>query len=204
MTDTAYGLQQPSTESSDYNALLFVIAQELLKMQTATLVKVVACTNSGGLSTAGTVDVQPLINQMTGDRKAVPHGVVYGLPYLRVQGGANAVIMDPTPGDIGICVFANRDISAVVAKKGQANPGSLRIFDWSDGLYLGGVLNGTPTQYIRFTADGDVEIKPASKVTILGDLHVSGEAFIGAEPITITTHKHSGVSTGGDESGPPV
>ena len=200
MTDTAYGLQQPSTESSDYNALLFVIAQELLKMQTATLVKVVACTNSGGLSTAGTVDVQPLINQMTGDRKAVPHGVVYGLPYLRVQGGANAVIMDPTPGDIGICVFANRDISAVVAKKGQANPGSLRIFDWSDGLYLGGVLNGTPTQYIQFEG-GNVTIASTGTVTINASaIDLNGVLTINSKPFL--SHDHTGVQTGGGTSGP--
>jgi hypothetical protein len=205
MTDASYSGQQSYADAgTDYSTLAFVVKSILSRTATATLVQVKAVTNVGDVAPVGFIDVQPMVAQLDGRGQPTPHGIIHNVPYLRVQGGANAVIIDPAVGDIGICVFGSHDLSSVKKNKAPSNPGSRRRFSMADALYIGGVLNGTPTQYIRFTADGDVEIKPASKVTILGDLHVSGEAFIGAEPITITTHKHSGVSTGGDESGPPV
>jgi len=62
-------------------------------------------------------------------------------------------------------VFASRDISAVKSSKGQANPGSWRSHDMADGLYVGGLLNGTPVQYVQFTAGGINVVSP-SKVTV--------------------------------------
>lgn len=126
-------------------------------MQTATLVRVEACTNDGELSPVGFVDVTPLVNQVDGAGNPTPHVTIFGLPYSRFQGGTSAIILDPQAGDIGVAVFASRDISKVKSTKAQANPGSLRTYDFADGIYLGGLLNGTPTQYIRFT-DSGIEI----------------------------------------------
>src|SRR5262249_55548756 len=116
-----FGQQTPADIADDYNAQVFVIRSLLAKLQTVTLVKVIAVSNAGGVAPVGTVDVQPLVNQMTGDRTAVPHGTIYGVPYFRLQGGADAVILDPHVGDIGMCAFASRDISAVKVAKGVAN-----------------------------------------------------------------------------------
>ena len=162
MTQTTIppGFVQPSTLWSIYNQLLFVVRQQIAKMQTATIVKVIACSNDGGVSPVGTVDVQILVNQINGQGVPTPHVTMYGLPYLRVQGGANAVILDPEPGDIGIAVFASRDISTVVSTKAQANPGSYRQYDFSDGMYLGGLLNGSPTQYVQFSSTGINVVSP--------------------------------------------
>ena len=205
MTDV-FGQQQPGTADNEYNALVFVVRQLLQKMQTVTLVRVMAVTNNGGDTPVGTVDVQPLVNQMTGDRTAVPHGTIFNIPYFRLQGGANAVILDPQVGDIGMCAFASRDISGVKATKKAANPGSLRQYDWADGLYFGGLLNGTPTQFVRFHAGG-VEIKTAL-LTVTGDVHVTGaitaDGDVTAEGTSLHTHIHSGVQPGGGNSGPPV
>jgi hypothetical protein len=148
------GIQFPEDGASDFNAIAAIFKSMLSRVATATLVQVKKCTNDGGVTQVGFVDIQPLINQVDGDGNAVPHGIIYGCPYSRMQGGANAIIMDPEPGDIGVAVFASRDIAGVVAKRGPANPGSNGRFRWSDGLYLGGALNGVPTQWIRFSADG--------------------------------------------------
>lgn len=216
MTAQAAGQQQVSTTHDEYNTLMFAVAQALTKVQTATLVKIVACTNDGGLSPVGSVDVQPLVNMRAGDGTIVPHGVVYGLPYLRVQGGTNAVIIDPEVGDIGIAVFASRDISSVKANKAQANPGSFRVFDWADGLYLGGVLNGTPEQYVMFSGAGlklvsptkitlqapEIDIEAATKVTInspLNDIKGGGTSVDGK---VFLTHVHTLTQPGVGDSGP--
>ncbi len=159
------GFQDRGTSASGDAAHAFLVKMLLGRMATATLARVVAVSNSGGLSPAGTVTLQPLVNQVDGAGNAVPQPQVFGCPYLRLQGGANAVILDPAVGDIGIAVFADRDISSVIATRAQANPGSRRRFDLSDGLYLGGVLNGTPSQYVQFN-DGGITLTSPVAVTI--------------------------------------
>lgn len=208
------GQQQPTTPASEYNVLAFVVQSLLQKLQTVTLVRVVAVSNAGGVSPVGTVDVQPLVNQMTGNRQPVPHGTITNVPYFRLQGGANAVILDPQVGDIGVAAFASRDISAVKTAKAPANPGSFRQFDWADALYFGGVLNGVPTQYVRFTSEGITVVSPtlvtiqAPDVVIDGDLSVSGaivaDGNVTGQGVSLKTHIHSGVEPGGGNSGPPV
>lgn len=161
-----YAGQARAAEGGDeYGALNFVIGQALARLSTATLVRVVSVTNAGGVEPVGFVDVQPLVNQLDGAGNAVPHAVLHQLPYFRLQGGTDAVILDPKVGDVGIAVFASRDISSVKSSKGQANPGSWRSHDMADGLYVGGLLNGTPVQYVQFTAGGINVVSP-SKVTI--------------------------------------
>ncbi|WP_254926084.1 phage baseplate assembly protein [Bordetella genomosp. 11] len=157
------GLAQPGDGVGQYGALLFLIRTVLLKeLRTIDLVEVVGVTNAGGLEPVGFVDVQPLVDQVDGVGNATPHGVLHHLPYFRLQGGTDAAILDPKVGDIGMAAFASRDISSVKATKAQATPGSNRSFDMADGLYFGGLLNGTPTQYVRFSPDGIEIVSPTS------------------------------------------
>jgi hypothetical protein len=153
-SDGYNGFQRPGSGSSEFNAISFLVQALMGGMATATLVKIMGVTNAGGIAPVGTVDILPLVNQVDGIGTAVPHGTVYKCPYMRLQGGANAIILDPQVGDIGIAVFADRDISSASANKGQANPGSSRRFDMADGLYIGGTLNGAPTQYVQFSTAG--------------------------------------------------
>lgn len=154
-TDVGYlGFQRSNTAATSYGAFAFMIRSMLARVHTSTLVKVMAVTNDGGVSPVGFVDVLPLVNQVDGFGVAIPHGTIYKCPYLRLQGGGNAVILDPQVGDIGVALFAERDISSVAANKALANPGSKRRFDMADAIYQGGLLNGDPTQYIQFSAAG--------------------------------------------------
>lgn len=211
--DTYAGNQSYASGASDYNQLEFVVRSILGRQATATLVMVKAVTNNGGVSAVGMIDVQPMVAQLDGKGQATPHGIIHNVPYLRVQGGKNAVIIDPVVGDIGICVFGSHDLSSVKSTKAPANPGSRRRFSMADALYIGGVLNGVPEQYIRFDSNGDIELKPKTMVTITGKLHVTDEVTAD-KSVTATTdvvgggkslksHTHSGVQTGGGNTGPP-
>ncbi|SUI50016.1 Uncharacterised protein [Serratia quinivorans] len=97
----------------------------------------------------------------------MPHNKIYNLPYFRLQGGVNAVVIDPVVGDIGVAIFADRDISVVKETRQAGAPGSKRRNHFSDGLYVGGFLNGTPSQYLWFK-NGGIVIHSPSKVTIEG------------------------------------
>jgi len=163
------GAADATSGGSPFNEQLFLIRQVLAEISTAKLVEVIAVTNAGDLSPVGFVDVRPLVNQLDGSDNAVPHGTVYNLPYFRLQGGTDAVILDPKQGDIGLAVIADRDISAVKSTKAQANPGSKRKFDAADGLYIGGFLNGVPQQYVRFSAAGIGIVSP-TKITLTAPL----------------------------------
>lgn len=160
--DGYHGTQRVGDATDQYNALTFVISQVLSGRNFAALVKVVSVTAERGLALAGTVDVQPLVNQLDGQGNAIPHGIVNDLPYIRAQGGADAVIIDPKVGDIGICVFCDRDSSAVQATRDAANPGSLRRSDMADGVYIGGLLNAVPEQYVLFEAAGIKMVSPTN------------------------------------------
>jgi len=182
------GQQRAGGVWNQYTQTAFLVQQALAKMQTATLVKVVACTNSGGLSPVGFADVLPLVNQLDGQGNPIEHVTIYNLPYLRIQGGANAVIIDPQPGDLGVCVFASRDISKVKSTKAQANPGSFRKYDFSDGMYLGGVLNGVPSQYVQFTSAG-IKIHSPTAIILEAPSLTHNGVNIGS------THHHAGSPT---------
>lgn len=221
--------------ANDYTTIDFIVRQILGGVATAALVKVESCTNAGGVAPVGMVNVSLLVDMVTGDGQTVAHGTVFNVPYTRVQGGANALILDPQPGDLGVCVFAARDISAVKANptaardrkpRPGASPGSKRTFSLSDALYVGGFLNGTPTNYVQFVGDG-ITIKSPTAVTIeaptinlkgavvqtVGDVSMSqnltvqgtitGNEVI-AQGTALHTHIHSGVTPGGGNSGAPV
>ena len=166
MAETNNPLALPSDFDSEQNGLNFAIQQAMLKLQTALPVRVMAVRNSG-VSPVGVVDITVLVDMVDGQGNTVQHGTISNVPYFRLQGGANAVIVDPSPGDIGMACFCSRDISAVKSVKDAAPPGSWRSHDFSDALYLGGFLNGTPTSYIQIT-DGGILVHNTSGVK-LGD-----------------------------------
>lgn len=183
------GTLDPSSTWGEYNNIMFAVQQALSKMQTATLVRIESCTNSGGLTPVGYVDVTPLVNQLDGAGNPTPHATIYNLPYVRLQGGANAIVMDPEKGDIGLCVFASRDISKIKTTKKQGNPGSRRQYAFADGMYLGGMLNGVPTQYVQFSSAGIRIHSPVLVKLDAPDIQLTADTLevVGATSTTITT-----------------
>src|SRR5262249_23523354 len=124
--------------------------------ETMRLVEVVAVHPGAGSPPApGTVDVRPLVNQVDGVGNSIPHGIVNGVPWIRLQGGDGGIITDPAVGDFGYVVCDGRDTSGVRSPGAAPTRGSLRFFALADGVYLGGLLkSGPPAQYLWFSADG--------------------------------------------------
>lgn len=146
VADTNGGI---GTQAEIINALIS-------KVNTATLV-MVKRVYEGGIGDVGFVDVLPLVTQITASGASIPNSNLYKLPYFRLQGGSNAVVIDPQVGDLGLAVFASRDISRVKRTKQESAPTTRRKYNMADGLYIGGFLNGTPTQYIHFLEGGGIK-----------------------------------------------
>jgi hypothetical protein len=223
---------RPVSSASDVNSLEFYLTQFLNKVWTSTIVKVMSVTNDGGVSPVGRVSIQPLVNQIDSTGKLLAHGTVHDAPYFRLAGGSDAVILDPKVGDIGVALFASRDISVVKNEKRESAPGSARKFSASDAIYIGVVLNGSPSQYIRFSAAGIEMVSPtkialqapivevSSQSIILdgplsqgagsnaGNAHftnkVTSDDDVVAGTVSLKEHKTGGVEPGSGTSGPPV
>ena len=139
-----------STNSSEYNAQDFMISQMLGRIATAEPVRVVAVSGSG-VSPVGFVDVQPLINLVTGEQKAQEQSVLFKL-----------------------AVYAMRDTESLKesrGKDGNVNPGSARAMSKGDGFYLGGFLNAAPERYVLVDDEG-VTIEGVAKLTMHGETSV--------------------------------
>lgn len=203
--------------ASNYNAINFAMKQKLLELNVSIPVQVTAVHTQTTFS--GYVDVEVLVKQIDATGKPWDYGTLYNLPYNRLQGGVNAVIIDPAIGDIGFAVFASRDISSFKNPTARANsiangtnpkaaPGSHRTYDLSDGMYIGGILNKNPTRYIQFTDTGIIieandTLTINSAVQINGNLTVSGTTITGSggTSINLNTHHHSDPQ-GGNTGGP--
>jgi hypothetical protein len=198
----------------------WVIQRLLRQIHTADLVKVLKVYPTAG--TVGFVDVQPLVQQQTTNGVGVDQAPMYRFPYLRMQGGLSAIILDPVAGDIGLAVFAERDITRAVASREPGMAPTNRAFDAGDGLYLGGFLNADPTQYVQFKPDGGIDVVTTGAVNVTAaaastltapSWTVNGPATF-ADPITapeatiggiaFTTHRHGGVQPGSGTSGAPA
>ncbi|MEE8658285.1 hypothetical protein CGLAMM_10780 [Acetobacteraceae bacterium EV16G] len=147
-----HGSMRPFDSAQSFNAINSLIRRMLMMMGADTLVKVVAV-NAEGTDVLGSVDVLPLVMQQTGDGHAVPHDVIYNVPYIRVQGGKTAIILDPQVGDIGAIMICGRDISGVKETRAASHPRTFRMHDASDAIYIGGLLNTRPETYIKLEND---------------------------------------------------
>lgn len=154
----------PAAGANPLTAWAFAFRAAMAQVRTTIPVRVDAV-HGGGLAPVGRVDVQPLIQQMDSAGNVMALPVLYGLPYLRWQGGASAVILDPAVGDIGLVCFADRDVSAVIASGKQSAPGSNRRFSLADGFYMGATLNAEPTQYLQFDPDSGITLNSPKTIT---------------------------------------
>lgn len=192
-TNAVQGQRELQSGANPANAMAYMVERALSKVFTALPVKVLA------VQAPHFVTVQPLVNQLDGQGQALPQSPIFQVPYSRIQGGTCALIIDPKAGDIGWCVFAMRDISNVKSTKGQGNPASFRTHDAADAMYLGGILNDAPVTYIEIT-DAGVAIK--GNVTVQGSITATGDVIGGG--ISLDTHTHTGVESGGSNTGGPV
>ena len=201
--------------ASDIGRLKFVINNALAGMRTSIPVKVIAVSNAGGLSPVGTVNVQPLVSMLDGSGNAWPHGIIHNVPYMRVQGGANGIILDPAIGDVGIATVCDRDISTVKNTGKVSAPGSLRKHDMSDMIYIQTIIGAAPTQYVQFNSTGititspttvtinATDIKINGKLTVVGDIETTGTLKNNTKLVG-STHTHSGVQPGAGNTGAPT
>lgn len=152
--------QRPVDVSCEGNALAFSLTNMIGQYSFIDVVRVVEVTGD-------TLTVISMISGLTTDNARINNEPIYGVPFLRLQRGVSAVIMDPVAGDIGFVAICDRDITNVKTTKADSVPGSKRTHSPSDAIYLTGIasLNATPLQYVHFRNDG-IDIVSPMAVTV--------------------------------------
>ncbi|MBY4887696.1 oxidoreductase [Pantoea sp. DY-15] len=154
--DNVFALR-PQDTTSDAGVQSFLFQRMLMSNAFITLAIVTEVDTSGSQ-----VTVKPMVEGFTGSGERIPKTEIYGVPVWRLQRGASAVIMPPVIGDIGMIAICDRDISGVKSTRESSLPGSSRTHNYADALYLGGVLNAEPSQYVSFRDDGIDIVSPLS------------------------------------------
>jgi hypothetical protein len=177
-----------------------------------------------------TCTVQPatrsLVTGLDGTQKWVDLPLLLDVPIVFPSAGGFTLTLPIAAGDEVLVVFSSRCIDAWWQSGGHQNiQAELRMHDLSDGFAIPGprslanplasfssttcrlqkvdgtaYLEITPAGAINIVAPGGVNITgpvvASSTIQATGDVHGAGKS--------LATHVHSGVSTGGSDTGPPV
>lgn len=167
MTEQRKGNAHLFAYGSDFNALNFFVRQMILStVNVAIPVRVDTVERNGTGNGAGYISATPLVCQLDGDGKRLEPVSIPRLPYFRLQHGTAAVVCDPVPGDVGLAIFAQQDCSKLTGQNAPAEPGSFRVFDMSDGFYIGGFWGPVPKTFIHIEQSGDIVVTAPASDTV--------------------------------------
>ena len=176
----------------------FIIQQLISNIHTMIPVEVVSVSvPTGTLAPIGRCSVRPLVQQVNGNNNVYGRGQIINVPYLRVQGGKNAVVIDPVVGDVGLCGFCERDISMVKRTGVEAAPNTRRQYSLNDAVYMFTMMSGVPEQYVHFKDNG-IDIKSTGDININGLIIKPSGQLVLANGVIVDTHIHS---QGNDSAG---
>ena len=178
------------TGSSEYNVLDFVIRSIVCGLvNTAIPVRVDKVERPAEGGGAGYLSATPLIKMRSAKGDALDVVSIPKLRWFRLQHGTAAIIVDPKPGDIGLAVFAQQDVSALNGGSEPIQPGSFRCYSISDGFYFGGFWGQKPTTFIHIEDSGHVTITAPEAVvvnTTTATVNSSGSTTVDSPTVTIT------------------
>lgn len=184
-----------------YNAINYMIQQSHAARNTAQLLSV-SFVEGGGVDKPPTVKGPIMTHQIDGFGNNVEWPVIFGLPAFRLQGGTNAIIIDPQVGDTGLIVACDSDITNVKNGGAAAGVGSFRQNNWADSCFMGGMLNATPVAYIYFTTEGVINVVTPKDINVTnqGNITVNTQGNLSATVAgnsTVNTTGTTSLTSGG-------
>lgn len=121
----------PANNGSLAGSLQFAISKIMQGMDGMLPAKVIAYNRE-----ENRVQAQILITLVTTDGTQVPRPQIASLPVLILGAGNFSVSFPLNPGDLGWIMANDRDISAFLQSYSQSPPNTLRIKNFSDGLFI--------------------------------------------------------------------
>lgn len=183
-----------------------------------------ADTNTASVRVAVMGQLRALVNgKRTGPYQNVRIPLLVQCPVQFGRGSGLCLTFPLAAGDEGLVVFASRCIDGWWESGGEQPQAEIRMHDLSDGFFIPGVsskpnaisnVSGSAAQLRNADGTVFVEVSPTG-VKIKGPLEVEGDVNVtGNTEFTGTvkanglpideTHRHSGVTVGGGNSGPVI
>lgn len=90
----------------------------------------------GSASTPARARVQPLISTLTTDGQLIQRAEIANIPVAKSGGGGIVIDFNLQPGDLGIIVACDRDISLFLQSLSISGPNTLRVKDFGDSIFI--------------------------------------------------------------------
>lgn len=174
--------------------------------------------------------VRPLVQVKTTAGENVQRAQVAEVPVLALGAGGFAITWPVRAGDLGWIEASDRDISLYLQAQDEAPPNTLRMHSFEDARFIPDAMRqytiagedadrltiqsldsstriAIGAGIVKITSPGTVEIvSPTTAIT--GNVTVSGTVVamgdVTGAGISLSTHRHTGVQTGGGTTGTPV
>lgn len=227
MTDNANPSQDPADDDTLGGTFRMVLRKFLQGTDGMLPAIVIAVDEKRNYAT-----VKPLVMVQATDDTLTARAQIASVPIYTVGAGNYVMSFPIKPGDLGWIIANDRDISLFLQENKEAAPNTSRLHSFEDGVFfpdnarkwtLAGAdaeaatwqsLDGT----IKVTLGADmIHVVHPTKVEITtplahftGDLTAEGtirgktDVLSGAGEISGKTHHHTGVTTGGGNSGGPA
>ncbi len=148
--------------TSEYNALNFIITSIIKSTVNTCYAVTVTKVDADNQK----VTVKPLIAQIDADNNKIELPEIFEIPYFRYSAGNTAVRLNPVAGDIGVLIVFKSDSSNIkTGNNSQILPNSFLNYPLYSGIYIGGMLNNEPENYIEIK-DDNITINANQKVVI--------------------------------------
>ena len=166
--------------------------------------------------------VQPLIAIVTTDNIQVQRSLVPSIPVMQTGGGGFVFSWPIKPGDLGWIKANDSDISLFKQSFANSPPNTARLHSFEDAVFIPDSMMRAVTidpddadAVVLQSLDGSVKISlsagnvkiNATTITLTGNVNVTGNIHatgdIVAGTISLEHHTHSGVTTGGGNTGVP-
>lgn len=163
--------------------------------------------------------VQPLVAMLTTNNEIVSRARVASVPVFQIGGGNFLLNFNILPGDLGWIKANDRDISLFLQSFNEQAPNTARQHSFQDAVFFPHIMTGydidsaDSQNCVLQNLDGSVKISlGADKITIKAphvviesnDVQINGTSLKHNTKNVGSTHQHSGVQSGGSNTGAPV
>lgn len=168
------------------------------------------------------VTVKPSIMVLGTDGSLTSRAQIARVPLFTIGAGNFVLTFPVSPGDTGWIMASDRDISLYLQSGNESGPNTLRLHSFEDGLFIPDaarrytLAGEDANNAVLQSLDGSVRLAlgpglvkiTATSVHMTGNLLVDGTITGTTDVVgggkSLKTHTHSGVTTGGGVTGPPV
>lgn len=194
----------------------FIIKKTLSKIQKMTPAKIISYDRAKNRAI-----VQPLTYDITSTGGTLPMDTIPNIPVLTLSGGGFIFSFPVQENQTGWLISADRDISVFKQILNFFTPATLRRHQYEDGIFIPDNINGfniaqnEVNAVILSSLDGQTKIMlqngqlniTASSINITGNISLNGTLTatgdVTGANISLQTHTHPGVETGGGSTGEP-